>query len=171
MILTGLVLLYFLWLLNKIMKKNNHKETQGPFGYTEYVLTFKTKEGKAPDFIMLYNNKDIVDESFKVLGSFLLLRKDLENDVKGRLFSKGLTIEQIQCKYALPNIPNKLIDVRLPGNVKVAVGKANKAEINGKKLKGGGRIYMILDQLLEEWFPEETVRNLDEYIESIRTRK
>ena len=120
---------------------------------------------------MLYNNKDIVDESFKVLGSFLLLRKDLENDVKGRLFSKGLTIEQIQCKYALPNIPNKLIDVRLPGNVKVAVGKANKAEINGKKLKGGGRIYMILDQLLEEWFPEETVRNLDEYIESIRTRK
>ena len=60
-----------------------------------------------------------------------------------------------------------MVDVRLPGGVKMAVGKANKIEFNSQELGGGGRQYQVLQLPEKRWFPEDTVRGLDEYIKSV----
>ena len=114
----------------------------------------------------LYNDKPAGGFASDRDGAWMVLRKDLDGDIKG-----GLNVVQIRDKYGLPNVPTKVVDVRLPGGVKLAVGKANKIEFNSQELGGGGRQYQVLRKPDEVWFPKDTVRGLDEYIKSVRTRK
>jgi hypothetical protein len=137
-----------------------------PYGYKKNVLLFQIKKDNAPDFVRLYNDDLLQGLRSSRDGAWMVLRKDLDGDIKG-----GLNVVQIRDKYGLPNVPTKVVDVRLPGGVKMAVGKANKIEFNSQELGGGGRQYQVLRRPPQEWFPEDTVRGLDEYIKSVQSRK
>lgn len=148
-----------------------------PYGYKEHVLLFKTKEGKAPDFVRVFNDNPALELQGKASyrdGAWLILRDDFNYDVRYgimRGWNNNQITDYVVNKYGIPNTPTKIVDSKLPGEVLMAVGKANKIEFNGKQLTGGGRQYQILQEPKDAWFPEHTVRGLNEYIKSINAAK
>ncbi|MGQ3015447.1 MAG: hypothetical protein ACT6QS_17160, partial [Flavobacteriales bacterium] len=57
---------------------------------------------------------------------------------------KGLTPSQIKDKFALPNLPDKVVDVNVPVNTKIRTGIAEKVDGWGN---GGGTQYQLLDEI------------------------
>ena len=56
-----------------------------------------------------------------------------------------------------------------PKDLEMAVGWAGKVSLNGIK-DGGGRQYQILNVKPDEnWFPKNTITNIDNYINAIQT--
>ena len=96
-------------------------------------------------------------KSFNAKG-FVRVSTEGKTDVAGRWIMKakdieGLTPEEIQAKFALPNTPNKVADVEIPNGITIRSGTA--APAFGQT--GGGTQY----QLMESGATFENVRLLE----------
>lgn len=76
---------------------------------------------------------------------------------------KKLTPEQVASKYALPEVPTNIVNVKVPGGKNIRVSVANDINIFSQKSLGGnggggGVQFQILDNAEPQWFSNE--RNL-----------
>jgi hypothetical protein len=81
-------------------------------------------------FVRVYDN---IPGGSGMYGSWVMKPEDVE----------GLTAKQIQDKFALPNIPKYICDVKIDAGIHMRVGEANKIDGWGN---GGGTQYDLMGQ-------------------------
>lgn len=142
--------------------------TEPPYGGKKYALIYHTDKIVEGKFVRLFNDEVKLGFKSERHGAFVMRETDLMADI-----GNGLTIPQIADKYGLPNIPTKIVGTKFEPGTKMAVGEAAPIKFSlgdGSSVNraGGGRQYQILQYPQQEWFPKDTVKDLNQYIKEVK---
>ncbi|GAA0110529.1 MULTISPECIES: hypothetical protein [Clostridium] len=93
-------------------------------------------------FVRVYDN---TPGGSGMYGSWAMRAEDIE----------GLTAKQIQDKFALPNTPKYICDVKIDGGTHMRVGEVNPLEGWGN---GGGTQYDLIGQRVGDFINERPIK-------------
>jgi len=120
----------------------------GPFKRGSEVIEFKT--GETETFKRVFNS-----ESKNARGGFMMKESDLL-DADGNMLSP----KQIQKKFALPDVPDKIIDVEVPAGTTMRAGNAGAKPKFPNSPSGGGRQFELQEDIPNSSFKTENAKDL-----------
>ena len=112
----------------------------GPYRRGSEVLEFSTEQTET--FKRVYSSDGYGEGVENARGAFMMKEADLL-DANGNMLSP----EAIQQKFALPGVPDKILDVEVPAGTTMRTGIAGAKPSFSNSPKGGGTQYELMDRI------------------------
>ena len=122
-------------------------QDSAPFDPNHLATEFTSKE--SDEFVRFFN--DVNSEGPE--SGWMMRREEVINS-DGSLMSAA----EIKDKFAIPNMPNKMVVLTAPAGTRMIVGKANPIEKYGT---GGGEQYFSRDWVTSEWYDTSSIIEID----------